>query len=130
MKVSKVSDILSMKKIMVIVMFSSVSLIYAEDKNSSSFLHKIGIYEDGNKIIIDTNRTKNYLQSLSNSFEKETKELKKELKEHEKSINSGIDVSDEKIVVDINKSKKYLKGLIDILQKHTKELSKSLEEIE
>jgi len=94
----------------------------AREKNSTLF--KIGIYQEGDTITIDTNKTSNFFKDLSQQI---TREMKKFSDEMEK----GIEVDENHIQIDLNKTGNILDKWHQKMQNFANEInaiSKSLEQ--
>ena len=97
------------------------------EDNSEESLNKIGISTEGEKIIIDTNRTKKFLESMAKKLQSEAVRIAKEAKKI-KSEDLGIHKERDKVTIDLNKTKQILKGITKQLEGVAKSLQKTLED--
>ncbi|MBN2767800.1 MAG: hypothetical protein JXQ68_01745 [Campylobacterales bacterium] len=90
------------------------------DKNT--VLNNMGIEIHGEKITIDGNKTKLFLEELGAQIEKELNATQKELEEGNFSSEKiGVELKDEKISIDLNKTKNFLQSLIELMDSLIKE---------
>ena len=95
-----------------------------QDRQEKNALNKIGISTEGDKIIIEPKKTKEFLEKIAKSLQKEAIKIEQEAKKIKKD-DLGITKEKDKITIDINKTQK-------VLNKFTKELesvAKSLEKV-
>jgi len=95
-----------------------------KEDDEQKVLNKIGITtsNDG-KIIIEPKKTKEFLETIAKTLEKEAKRIK----ERNRGINAkdiGIEANKNKIVIDVNKTEKFLDKLSKDLEKTASELEK------
>ena len=95
-----------------------------KDDDEKKVLNKIGITttNDG-KIIIEPKKTKEFLENIAKTLEKEAKRIKNENKDI-KAKDIGIEANKDKIVIDVNKTEKFLDKLSKDLAKTASELEK------
>ncbi len=77
------------------------------------------------KIIIDTNRTKSYLEQLAKRMKAKADELAKEMQQgaiEEK--EAGIEVNESKIVIDLNKTQTFMEKWAKKMQGFVKDMEK------
>jgi len=83
------------------------------------------------KIIIDTNKTKSYLQKLAEIMKKKVNKLSKDMEKgmiEEKEI--GIEVNETHIEIDINKTQTFLEKWSHKMEEFVKEFDKIAKEID
>ena len=93
---------------------------------------KIGIQttEDG-KIIIDTNRTKHYFESIAETWKQKADKLAADLQKgmvDEKEI--GIEVNDTRVSVDLNKTQSFLEKWTKKMESFVKEMDETAKMLE
>ncbi len=87
-----------------------------QEKNSSkNFLKQLGITKKEDKIIIDINKTKEFLKIVGENIHNKTIQIKKKVLELEKSAIKKIDTT--KIIIDLNKSKNILEDIAKDFEK-------------
>ncbi len=82
-------------------------LLLEGDTNTT--LSRLGFHMSGEKIIIDTNKTKNYLKELNKRFKKRVTKLSREIKDgvvNEKDV--GLEANSTTIKIDLKKTKNTL----------------------
>ena len=87
-------------------------------------LSKIGIYKENGKIIIDLNKTQNFLNEIIIKL----KEGGAKVKEKTKDLNIsslGININKEKIKIDLNKTKTFLEKFSKIVEQVAKDFNGS-----
>ena len=105
--------------------------VFAETQKeqNSSFLRKIGISIEDEKIIVDTKKSRDFFIDLGakiqHSFEKVMKKRDKNSSAEE---DAGIRISDDKMVIDFNRTKKYIDRWVDTIEVLTDELGHTLDE--
>ena len=82
---------------------------------------KTGIKIEGNTITIDTNKTKDFFETIGKNFDKKLKKVTQDLdKGVLKKKSAGVDIDNRHINIDLNKTKDFLenwgKKLQDIIQ--------------
>ena len=83
------------------------------------------------KIIIDTNRTKSYLEQLAKRMKAKADELAKEMQQGaitEK--EAGIEVNESKIVIDLNKTQRFMEKWAKKMQGFVKEMDETAKMLE
>lgn len=83
------------------------------------------------KIIIDTNKTKSYLEQLAKQMKAKADELAKEMQQgaiEEKEI--GVEVNQTKIVIDLNKTQNFMEKWTQKMQGFVKDMEKLSETID
>jgi len=90
-------------------------------------LSKIGIYKENDKIIIDINKTKSFLNKLTKTLKKEAKNI------HEKNkdlniTDLGISANKDKVSIDLNKTKNFLDNFAKEIEGVAKEIDKTISE--
>jgi len=96
-------------------------------KEDKKILNKIGITTEGEKIIIDTNKTKTFFENMAKTLTKEAKKVEEKTKNLD-STDFGININKDKIEIDTKKTKNFLeqfsKELEDIANDIDKEINK------
>jgi len=102
-------------------------IVLEKEKKDDKILKKMGIdtTNDG-KIVIEPNKTKEFLKNIATIFATEAKKLK-DKNSNIKSSDLGIEASRDKIIIDTKKSKKFLEKLSHDLDEMAKDLEKSFE---
>ncbi len=92
----------------------------------------IGIKVDQTQIIIDTNQTKRFLESLSKKMDQNFKQLAQDLKKNKiKSPNeTGIVVTQDRIEIDLNKTQKFMEKWIKSMESIGKQLDNVARELD
>ena len=103
-----------------------------EAKRKQEKFSKIGIQttEDG-KIIIDTNRTKHYFESIAETWKQKADKLAADLQKgmvDEKEI--GIEVNDTRVSVDLNKTQSFLEKWTKKMESFVKEMDETAKMLE
>ena len=92
-----------------------------EDFNKETVLKNMGIDINADKITIDGNKTKVFLEELGTRIEKELNATQKEIEEGNfTSEKMGIEIKEEKVNIDLNKTKNFLQRIITLLESLTK----------
>jgi|GEM_PF-6523876 len=90
-------------------------------------LQRLGIYIDDNKIAIDANKTKNFLESFAKSIEKSINlGVTKASQKAPTPDDLGIKVENEKVEIDLNKTKNFMMRWMKAIEVFAKELNTSL----
>ncbi len=93
-----------------------------QQKNEHEKLSKIGITIEENKIIIDTNTTKDFFQNIGKSINSKLKKITQDLEEGSiREQDAGIKIDKTHINIDLNQSKKFLEGWAKKMQGFVKE---------
>jgi len=102
-----------------------------EAKQKNAKLNNMGIAVNGGTIIIDTNKTKDFLQQLSQKMERQMQKISNDL---QKGIidakEEGIQINDEHISIDLNKTRNLLEDWskkIQVFVNEFDEVSNTLE---
>lgn len=76
----------------------------------ASSLSKIGITMGDGKLVIDTNKAREFFGNLHKRLDNTSKEIDKELKEGNLTVTKpmGIEVTQDKMSIDLNKTKSFL----------------------
>ena len=93
------------------------------DHNSSK-LEELGIKVEGSKVIIDTNKTKQFFKQVTKQLQSKVVKIEKELQKgvvEEKDM--GIEINKSEVKVDLNKTTQYLKKWKDKIEGLVKDLS-------
>jgi hypothetical protein len=109
-----------------------------ENNTTNKKLSNVGIQVDKNKIIIDTNKTRDFFQKLGKTFENKIKKITQEI---EKGVideqGAGIKIDETHINIDLNKTKDFLEqwgkkmqGFVKEFDGMAKEMDKSIKTIE
>jgi hypothetical protein len=103
----------------------------AREENNASTLSKVGISMDDGKLIIDTNKAKDFFTQLADGFQETSKKIDKELKEGNLTATKamGIEVSNEKLTIDINETKSFFESWGEKMESFSKEIDKLTEVI-
>jgi len=105
--------------------------ITKSNKNNSTlnpkYVYKfdnIGIYQENGKIIIDLNKTQEFLKEIAIKLKEEGVKVKEKTKDL--NISSlGIKINKEKIKIDLNKTKTFLEKFSNIMEQITKDFNNS-----
>lgn len=100
-----------------------------QDKDLSS---KLGIDISNNKINIDLNQTKNFFNTLKQSFEDTAKNIQKDISEGKVDMaeNVGIKIDKEHINIDLEKTKNFVEDLGKKIEGFLEEIDKTVENID
>ncbi len=94
-------------------------------------LSKIGISTTDGKIVIDTNKTKNFFKEFGNRFKKKVEKFSTDL---EKGIvqdkNAGIEIDNKHINIDLNKTKSFIEGWGKRMQDFVRDMDTIAQEID
>jgi len=103
----------------------------AREEANASTLSKVGISMDDGKLIIDTNKAKDFFTQLADGFQETSKKIDKELKEGNLTATKamGIEVSNEKLTIDINETKSFFESWGEKMESFSKEIDKLTEVI-
>jgi len=83
------------------------------------------------KIIIDANKTRNYVEQLAKKMKAKVDRLAKDMQKGViKEKEAGIEVSEEKIVIDVNRTKSFLEKWARKMEGFVKEMNKVAKTIE
>jgi len=102
----------------------------AEALKKENKLAHIGITSSDGKLIIDTNKTKNYFQKLAEKLKAHADKFAKDFNEGK--INdpqAGVVVTDTQINIDLNKTKSFLDTWGKTIEAYAKEFQKMTEEL-
>ncbi|MEJ2528104.1 MAG: hypothetical protein P8Y49_08530 [Sulfurovaceae bacterium] len=84
-------------------------------------LSNMGIDIKGDKITIDSNKTKVFLEELGERIDQEINATQKEIEEGNfTSEKMGIEITKEKVSIDLNQTKNFLQNIIDLMESLTK----------
>jgi hypothetical protein len=100
--------------------------------NSPISVPPIGIKVDQNQIIIDTNQTKKFLESLTKKIDQSFKKVASNLKRNKiKTPNeTGIIITQDRIEVDLNKTQKFMEKWIRSMETVGKQLDNIAKELD
>jgi hypothetical protein len=92
----------------------------------SPTLSKMGVTMSEGKLVIDTNKAKEFFGNLHKKLDNTSKEIDKELKEGNLTVTRsiGIEVTQEKMTVDLNKTKSFLDSWGEQMEAFAKEFDK------
>ncbi len=94
-------------------------------------LSKVGITVQNNTIIIDTNKTKNFFESVGKNLGEKLKKMTQDL---EKGMlndkNAGVDIDEKHINIDLNKTKDFLEAWGKKMQGFVKEFDDMAKEMD
>ena len=93
------------------------------NKEEDKVLRKIGISTENGKIVIEPNKTKEFLETVAKKFESEAIKLQQKAKDINIST-LGIKKESDKIVIDINQTQKTLEKISKDLENIAKEIGK------
>ena len=100
------------------------------EAQKESKLSKIGITTEDGKIIIDTNKTKDFFKNVATKMKDKMEKLSKDLEQGMiKDKNAGIEVDETHINIDLNKTKSFLDNWGKKMQGFVKEFDKLAKEI-
>jgi len=104
----------------------------AREEANASTLSKVGISMDDGKLIIDTNKAKDFFTELADGFQETSKKIDKELKEGNLTATKpmGIEVSNEKLTIDLNETKSFFESWGEKMESFSKEFDKLTEIID
>lgn len=99
-----------------------------QDKDLSS---KLGIDISDNKINIDLNQTKNFFNTLKQTFEDTAQNIQKDISEGKVDMaeNVGIKVDKENINIDLEKTKSFVEDLGKKIESFLGEIDKAVDNI-
>ena len=106
------------------------SLSHTSDKQRGASL--LGITVKDGKIIIDTHKTRDFLQEISHTMTKSLKKIKQDLRKEQISspAETGIVVTDSAIRVDLNKTKHFMERWLNSMDSVVREVDRAMNEIE
>jgi len=94
-------------------------LVAKENRSvESSLLEEAGLLFEGDKIIIDMNKTANFFESVEKRIEKKVNEVDINV-----TRDMGVLISDEQISVDLNKTKNLLESLSGLFAEIIEEIN-------
>ena len=86
-----------------------------------TILSNMGIDIKGDKITIDSNKTKVFLEELGERIDKELNATQKEIEDGNfTSEKMGIEITKEKVSIDLNQTKNFLQNIIDLMESLSK----------
>lgn len=93
---------------------------------------KLGIDLNNNKINIDINQTKNFFNTLKQTFEHTAQNIQKDISEGKVDManNVGIKIDKENINIDLEKTKSFVEDLGKKIEDFLGEIDKAVEGIE
>jgi cell division protein ZapA (FtsZ GTPase activity inhibitor) len=94
-------------------------------KKEKKILNKIGISANGQKITIDINKTKSFLDSITKIIDKKAKKIENKTKNLD-SKDLGIEIDNDKVEIDLKKSKKFLNDFSKELNGMVKDIDKEI----
>jgi len=102
-----------------------------QDKNKDLF-EKIGVDISKDKINIDITQTKDFLNTLKNTFEKTAENIQNDISEGKVDLaeNVGIKVDKEHINIDLTKTKSFIEDLGKKIEHFLGEIDKAVENID
>jgi len=101
-----------------------------ESRVGKKRLEKMGIEDNGGKIVIDTVKMREYFEKVGIAVSKSLEGTHEKLKKEEKDMDPGVRTYDGKIEIDINKTKKFMEIWSNAFEEFGRELGKSIENIE
>ncbi len=94
-------------------------------------LSKIGITTEDGKIIIDTNKTKDFFKDIATKMKNKMEKLSKDIEQGIiKDKNAGIEIDEKHINIDLNKTKTFLENFTKKVQGFVKEFDNIAQEID
>ena len=107
----------------------------ASRKNSAphqtELMKKMGLQVESGRIILDTEKSKNFFESLGKAIEKNIHQGMEKAEQHVPSGEDlGIQMDDKKVVIDLNKTKNFMKVWVETLEVLGRELNRSLAPIQ
>ncbi|MEA3417796.1 MAG: hypothetical protein U9Q90_00180 [Campylobacterota bacterium] len=92
----------------------------------SPTLSKMGVTMSEGKLVIDTNKAKEFFGTLHKRLDNTSKEIDKELKEGNLTVakSIGIEVTQDKMSIDLNKTKSFLDRWGEQMESFAKEFDK------
>jgi len=104
---------------------------HEEEMKKNNKLAHMGITTDNGKLIIDTNKTKDFFQQMAANIkvraDKFAKDMKKGVVDDKE---AGIEMNETHINIDLNKTKSFLDGWSKTLEGYAKEFNKMTKEID
>ena len=102
----------------------------ALETQKESKLSKIGITTEDGKIIIDTNKTKDFFKNITTKMKNKMEKLSNDLEQGMiRDKNAGIEVDETHINIDLNKTKSFLDNWGKKMQGFVKEFDNIAKEI-
>lgn len=93
----------------------------------TELMKKMGLQVEDGRIILDTEKSKNFFESLGRSIEKNIHQGVKKAEKHVPSGEEiGIKVEDKKVVIDLNKTRNFMKAWVETMEVLGRELNRSL----
>lgn len=93
-----------------------------QDSHKNTKLNQMGINMNNGTITIDSNKTKNFFNSLNKKMETEVKKISNDLQKGMLDVaNEGIQINDEQIHIDLNKTRTFLEIWGEKIQVFAKE---------
>ncbi len=93
-------------------------------------LSKVGITTENGKIIIDTNKTKDFFKNIANKMKHKMEKLSKDIEKGMiKEKEAGVEVDETHINIDLNKTKSFLENFGKKVQGFVKEFDTIAKEI-
>ncbi len=100
------------------------------EAQKNSKLSKIGITAEDGKIIIDTNKTRDFFKDVATKMKHKMEKLSNDLEQGMiKDKNAGIEVDETHINIDLNKTKSFLDNWGEKIQGFVKEFDNIAKEI-
>jgi len=99
----------------------------SSDEEETPLMRKLGLQFKDGAIILDTEKSKHFFESLKRSIGRNIHRSVKEAEEKlPKSEDLGIHIQDNKVVIDLNRTKSFMKEWIETMEVLGKELNRSL----
>jgi len=100
-------------------------------EQNSDLLKKLGIDIGDGKINIDMNQTKDFFNSLKDTFEGAAQNLQKDISDGKVDMaeNIGIKIDKENINIDLNKTKDFMTSLSKMFEGFLGEVDKSVNQV-
>ena len=97
-----------------------------EEDNESSTLNKMGVSMQDGKLIIDTNKAKEFFWSFQKKLDNTSRELDRELREGNLTVTvpMGVEIRREKVSIDLNKTRSFFDSWGEKMEAFVKEFDK------
>ena len=100
-------------------------------EENKDLFSKLGIDIGDNKINIDINQTKDFFNTLKQTFESTAQNIQKDLSEGKVDMaeNVGIKIDKENINIDLEKTKSFIEDIGKNIENFISEIDKSIDDI-
>ena len=97
------------------------------EEKETTLMKKMGLQVKDGQIILDTEKSKRFFESLGRSIKENIHQgVKKAEEKMPSSEDLGIHVEDKKVVIDLNRTKNFMKEWVETMEVLGKELNRSL----